>query len=198
MFEVCAHRWMDLSEPGFGVALLNDGKYGHSCDGNVMGISLLRSPKFPDPDADMGVQEFTYSLMVHDGDWRAGGVDLQAQALNAPLIGSPLPPDRTGQVRQRWAPVTIGRSGAIGVAVAALKCAEDAGDGRRLICRLVETHGGRGQATVEWHLPVGAVEGVDLLERAMDVEGLSHDVTARCSTVPLGAFQIVTLAATLV
>ena len=53
-FEVCAHRWADLSEPGYGVALLNDCKYGYDVHGNVMRLSLLRAPTWPDPDADRG------------------------------------------------------------------------------------------------------------------------------------------------
>ncbi|MHC4579794.1 MAG: alpha-mannosidase, partial [Planctomycetota bacterium] len=142
MYEVCAHTWMDLSEPGFGVALLNDGKYGHSCDGNVMGLTLLRSSKFPDPEADMGAHEFTYSLMLHAGNWRAAGVDREAHALNAPLRALPLAPGRAGTLPRRWAPFEIGGEGSAGVVVSAVKRAE-ADD--RLIVRLVETHGGRAE-----------------------------------------------------
>ncbi|MBW8727789.1 MAG: alpha-mannosidase, partial [Inquilinus limosus] len=73
-FEVPGHRFADLSEPGFGVAILNDGKYGHSALGNVLGLSLLRAPIYPDPLADEGVQEFTYAILPHAGDWHEGGV----------------------------------------------------------------------------------------------------------------------------
>ena len=66
-FEVCAHRFADLSEPGYGVALLNDGKYGHSARDNVLGISLLRGPLYPDPLADEGEHRFTYSLFPAPG-----------------------------------------------------------------------------------------------------------------------------------
>jgi alpha-mannosidase len=67
------------------VALLNDGKYGHSAKGNVVGISLLRSPLYPDPFADEGEHRFTYSLFPHPGDWTSAGVAREAFALNAPL-----------------------------------------------------------------------------------------------------------------
>ena len=73
-FEVCAHRFADLSEPGYGVALLNDGKYGHSVHDNVLGLSLLRGPLYPDPLADEGEHRFTYSLFPHAGDWTEAGV----------------------------------------------------------------------------------------------------------------------------
>ncbi|MDQ3793432.1 MAG: alpha-mannosidase, partial [Actinomycetota bacterium] len=87
-FEVSAHRYCDLSEPGYGVALLNDGKYGHSARGNVLGISLLRSPLYPDPLADEGEHRFTYSLLPHPGDWTEAGVTREAFALNSPLFAA--------------------------------------------------------------------------------------------------------------
>ncbi|MDQ3658798.1 MAG: alpha-mannosidase, partial [Actinomycetota bacterium] len=85
-FEVSAHRFCDLSEPDYGVALLNDGKYGHSVKDNVLGISLLRGPLYPDPRADEGFHAFTYSLFPHPGDWTQGGVVGEAFALNSPLV----------------------------------------------------------------------------------------------------------------
>ncbi len=78
-FEVAAHRFVDLAEQGFGVALLNDGKYGHHALGNEVGISLLRSPVNPDSLADEGAQSFTYALLPHSGDWLTGGVLAEAE-----------------------------------------------------------------------------------------------------------------------
>ena len=62
-FEVAGHRFVDLSEQGYGVALLNDGKYGHHAVGSELGLTLLRSPVYPDPLADEGEQGFTYALL---------------------------------------------------------------------------------------------------------------------------------------
>ena len=64
-FEVPAQRWADLSEPDFGVALLNDSKYGYACYGSELSLSLLRSPKDPDPLADIGDHHFAYALLPH-------------------------------------------------------------------------------------------------------------------------------------
>jgi alpha-mannosidase len=64
-FEVCGHHWADLSEYGFGVALMNDSKYGYACHGNVLRLSLLRSSKQPDAEADMGSHRFKYCLAPH-------------------------------------------------------------------------------------------------------------------------------------
>jgi alpha-mannosidase len=95
-YEVAGHRFADLSESGFGVALLNDGKYGHDVLGNVMGLSLLRSPVFPDLLADEGKQRFTYALLPHEGDWFEGGVLAEAEDLNQPLLVT------AAKVDDRW------------------------------------------------------------------------------------------------
>ncbi len=65
-FEVAGHKWADLSDAGHGVSLLNDCKYGYSVSDGSLSLSLLRAPTYPDPEADMGVHEFTYSILVHD------------------------------------------------------------------------------------------------------------------------------------
>jgi alpha-mannosidase len=88
-YEVSGHRFADLSEPDYGVALLNDAKYGYSAHGNLLTLSLLRSPLYPDPGADEGSHAFTYSLFPHRGDWTEGNVVAEAFALNSPLIAVP-------------------------------------------------------------------------------------------------------------
>jgi alpha-mannosidase len=85
-FEVAGHRFGFLSEPGYGVALLNDGRYGYHAHGNELGLSLLRSPVYPDPLADEGEQIFTYSLYPFAGDWVHAGLLAEADDLNRPLL----------------------------------------------------------------------------------------------------------------
>src|SRR3954451_21929168 len=84
-YEVPGHRFADLSEHGFGAAVLTDSKYGYSCYANELRISLLRAPKSPDPDADMGTHDFAYALFPHDGGWREAGVLAEAMRFNAPI-----------------------------------------------------------------------------------------------------------------
>ncbi|HZC85182.1 MAG TPA: glycoside hydrolase family 38 C-terminal domain-containing protein, partial [Rubrobacter sp.] len=152
-FEVCAHRFADLSEPGYGVSLLNDGKYGHSARDNVLGISLLKSPLYPDPLADEGEHRFTYSLFPHPGDWTEVGVTREAFALNSPLIVA----------MTEGAPSEYGFVVVEGVelALGSLKRAED---GRGVIVRLYEPHGARGPATLRFASGVGRAERLNLLE----------------------------------
>ncbi|KAL5009992.1 hypothetical protein ScPMuIL_012297 [Solemya velum] len=85
-FEVCGHKWADLSEYGFGVAMLNDSKYGYSARDNVMWLSLLKASKAPDAKADMGTHHFTYGIMPHTGNLQDSGVIQQAYNLNNPLV----------------------------------------------------------------------------------------------------------------
>ena len=85
-FEVCAHKWVDVSEDGYGVSLLNDCKYGHSIDEKGMALTLLKSSSHPNPVADIEVHEFTYSLMPHVGGWREAGTPEQAYRLNVPVL----------------------------------------------------------------------------------------------------------------
>lgn len=87
-FEVCAQRWADLSEGGYGVSLLNDSKYGYDVLGNVLRLTLLRGTEQPDPEADQGPHDFKYSLLPHLGDWRQGETVKQAAQLNIPLVTS--------------------------------------------------------------------------------------------------------------
>ncbi|XP_064312863.1 alpha-mannosidase 2C1 isoform X3 [Phalacrocorax carbo] len=89
-FEVWAHKWLDLSEHGFGVALLNDCKYGASAHGNVLSLSLLRAPKSPDATADITHHQFTYAVMPHLGSFQDASVIQCAYNLNFPLHAVPV------------------------------------------------------------------------------------------------------------
>ena len=86
MFEVPALHWGDLSDSQHGLSILNDCKYGYDAKGNVIRLTLLRSPDYPDPHADEGLHEFTYALYPHRGDWKAGETERRGYELNFPLI----------------------------------------------------------------------------------------------------------------
>jgi alpha-mannosidase len=134
-FEVPAHRFADLSEPGFGVALLNNGKYGHSIKGNTLGLSLLRAPIYPDPMADEGEQSFVFSLMPHSGAWNEGGVREEALDLNQPLLAT----RASGIAAGVQTPIAV--SG-VAAGLGGLKATED---GSALVLRVYEPAGGRGR-----------------------------------------------------
>jgi len=159
-FEVCGQKWADLSEGDYGVALLNDCKYGYDIFGNVMRLSLLRAPTSPDPVADRGHHEFTYSLLPHRGDFREGQVIQQAYALNIPLRVVPTDA-HPGALPAKQSFFSTDRPG---VLVEAIKKAEKE---NAIIVRLYEANGTRGTTTLTTTLPVKEAYTADLMERTL-------------------------------
>jgi alpha-mannosidase len=192
-FEVPGHAWMDVAEPGFGVAILDDGRYGRSAiagaRGATLGLSLLKSPLFPDPNCDRGAHAFTCAIMPHAGDWRAAGVDHAADCLREPMRVLPLKAGRKGALRGAWAPFDVLAAQPMRVETSAWKPAED---GRGRILRLVETRGARGDVQVFWNIDAKRVTTVDLLERPLAREGLAHSPGA-ATMLRMQPFEIVTL-----
>ncbi|MEI7984603.1 MAG: alpha-mannosidase [Armatimonadota bacterium] len=138
-FEVCAQKWVDLSEGDLGVALINDGKYGHDIHGNIMRMSLLRAPKAPDPMCDMGVHRFSYVLLPHFGPYNYADVVHASYAHNAPIRYVFIEPT-SGSAGQMDPLVTCDDRN---IVIETVKKAEDSDD---LIVRLYECHNSRGHA----------------------------------------------------
>ncbi|HEY4381746.1 MAG TPA: glycoside hydrolase family 38 C-terminal domain-containing protein, partial [Acidobacteriaceae bacterium] len=91
-FEVPALRWADLGDATAGLSILNDSKYGYDAAGNTLRITLLRSPTWPDPDADQGTQHFVYELYPHTGSWKQAETVHRAYELNTPLTAMQVMP----------------------------------------------------------------------------------------------------------
>jgi len=167
-FEVCAQKWADLSEAGYGVALLNDCKYGYDIHGNIMRLSLLRSPSAPDPQADRGHHRFTYSLFPHPGDFREAGVIEEAYALNAPLTCREIPAC-AGNLPAQAAFFSTDRPGVV------LEVVKQAEDGDGIILRLYEAFGSRGPLRIRTLLPVREVVLTDMLENDQAILGIDPE-----------------------
>ncbi len=177
-FEVCAHRWADYAEPDYGVALLNDSKYGYAAHGNVMRLSLLRAPKSPDPQADMGNHAFRYALLPHTGTAMEAGVIEAGYSFNNPLLVYPTQAEPTSQ---SFFQVTGGS-----LVLDTVKKAEDS---QALILRMYEAHGKRGTARISSTLPVTRVAQCNLLETDDHVLQWDQDGVAVAYT----PFQLITL-----
>jgi alpha-mannosidase len=178
-FEVPGHKWIDLSEHGFGVSVLNDSKYGFSTLGHTMRISLLRATKSPDPVADMGPHWFTYALYPHAGSWREAGTAAQALALNIPLFWARGPAQAAAQT-------ALVATDDPNLVLDTLKRSED---GAGLVLRLYEAHGARGTARVQVALPFLSASHCNILE---DVLGPAK-VTGGVIEVPYGPYKIISL-----
>jgi alpha-mannosidase len=179
-FEVCGHRWADLSEAGYGASLLNDAKYGWDARGSVLRLTLLRGPEWPDPDADRGRHEFTYSLLPHGGDWRAGETVRRAWELNVPVVCAPAGASAVGRTpAESRSFLAIEGPGVL----EALKRAEN-GDG--WIVRVSEPHGGRGRVMVRVPRKLARVEACNHVEEGSEPVG--HDGAA--FHFPILPFQV--------
>jgi len=143
-FEVPALRWADLSNATQGFSLLNDSKYGYDAKDNVLRLSLLRAPEWPDPHADEGKHEFTYSLYPHAKDWKSAMTVHRGYELNYPLL-TYATPAHTGTLP---ATHSFFSSDANGTVITAVKQAEDGND---LLLRMYEWEGK--PATVKLSLP---------------------------------------------
>jgi alpha-mannosidase len=190
-FEVCAQRWADLSEAGFGVALLNDCKYGYDTvstgtsrtpGGQTLRLSLLRAPTAPDPLCDRGRHRFTYALLPHAGDLTQ--VIAAGYALGAPLeVRSPAP----GAAGRRPAEHSLIRVSDPGFVIETVKAADD---GRGVIVRGYESLGGRRRVRLSPGVPCTAAVRTDLLERDGDDVGVDDDGAIE---LPVRPFELVTL-----
>jgi alpha-mannosidase len=175
-YEVPGHRFADLSEHGFGVALLTDCKYGYSTYGGDMRISLLRSPEVPDPQADIGSHAFAYAVMPHAGGWREAGVVAEAARFETPI---------------RWARGTAQPRSLFDLADPnlVLDTVKRAEDSDALVLRMYEAHGARGEARLRLGLPFGEVLECNLLEDA----GEPLSVEDGAIVVPYRPHQIISL-----
>jgi alpha-mannosidase len=180
-FEVSALQWGDLSDSSHGFSLLNASKYGYDAKGNVIRLSLLRSPEWPDPHADEGFHEFTYSLYPHPGDWKEGGTERQGYQLNYPLMAVPaathegvLPPSHS--FVQVDAPNVV------------LSDAKKAEDGGGVVVHFYEFAGERAQVHLQLPAPATRAAETDLMEKELQPLPLEND--GRQITVPTRPYEI--------
>ena len=156
MFECCAHQWVDLSEADYGVAILNNCKYGHDIAGNLMRITLMRGPICPDPKGDIGEQDFVYSLYPHAGSWSDAGVGREARKLNQPLAAIFCAAGNGECAEGSYLSVS-----APNVTLEAYKAAQD---GKGIILRVNETEQRRTQAFITLSFTPAKVYETNLME----------------------------------
>ena len=181
-FEVSAHKWADLSEGDYGVAILNDCKYGYSIEDNVMTISLLKAATYPNPTADREVHTFTYSLYPHSGDFRSGGVVKEGYKLNMPLVVDTVGKNN-GVIADN---MTLLESGNENVVIETIKKAED---DNSVIARMYDAYNQKCNAEIKVNFDFKEVWICDMLEN--NIEKLEPcDNTVK---VPVSNFEIVTL-----
>lgn len=187
-FEVCAHRWIHVGEPGFGVAVCSDSTYGHDAystpkpGGGITTTirpSLVRGTEFPDPHADIGTHRFQFDIRtgaeIGDAINTGYAVHLPLRSLTG---ASPVEP-------------LVERSGDDAVIIESVKLAEDrSGD---VVLRLYESRGGRATSQLSLSFNTSCVVETDLLERPIDRAQAIRELGSRTIDLELRPFQIVTL-----
>ncbi len=182
-FEVPALRWADLSDANGGLSLLNASKYGHDCKGNVLRLSLLRSPEWPDPHADEGRHEFTYALYPHGADWKHAATPRRGYELNYPLIPIFVGVSHAGRLPPTY---SFARLDADNVTLTAIKKAED---DDALVFRFFEWAGRAAQ--VRLHLPAGATQAWET--NLMEAPDRELPIAAGMVTLPTKPYEIKTV-----
>ena len=175
-FEVYSHKWVDISEPGYGVSLLNDCKYGHNTEGSTLKLTMLKCGTYPNPEADQGMHVFTYSLVPHVGDFRSAGIIREAYALNQPLLATQA--EGNGSLPDDFSLVSCDQKA---VMVETVKKAE-ADNG--MIVRMYESFGSKCKANITVAPGFQKAYLCDLMELPFD---------NNCVTLPVSNFEIITL-----
>lgn len=197
-FEVCAHKWADLSDATYGVAVLNDCKYGYAIHGNVMRLSLLRSPKSPDANADMGVNKFKYAIFPHAGGINADVVKA-GYAFNHPLQPCYAEYDAIVETEDVFGSVTL--EGNPNLIIGAIKRHEDdkdvskgflpvRQDGNNIIVRVYDSLGGRAKGKLNCEWGIKSAHRVNILEDDLEELDVNDDGTS--VDIEHKAFEIVT------
>lgn len=155
--EICAHKWVDLSQRDYGVALMNDCKYGYKVMDNTIDLNLLRSSEFPGVNADYGTHNFTYSIYPHKGDHVTGQVAKEAYELNIPL-NSIAGTKNNIELPHEKAFIQIDNENVI---IEAIKKAED---DNSLVIRLYENSNSTSNAKIHFGFDVKSVQLVDIME----------------------------------
>ncbi|WEW59996.1 Glycoside hydrolase, 38 vacuolar alpha mannosidase [Emydomyces testavorans] len=167
-FEVCCHKWADLSESDYGVSILNDSKYGFATSGNLMRLSLLRAPKAPDANADIGRHHIRYAIMPHSGalDYRTVRAGYN---FNNPLTVLAQSGTEADDLF-----TAIRLTGSPNLILDTIKRGEDDEDvsrgelerrpGKSIILRIYDSMGGKSRGTIEVTLPIKKVYKCNVLE----------------------------------
>ncbi|AFZ19951.1 alpha-mannosidase [Allocoleopsis franciscana] len=188
-WEVSALHWADIGDTEYGVSLLNDCKYGYDAQASQLRLTLLRSPCWPDSEADRGIHQFTYVLYPHNGSWQSAGTVQRGYELNIPLIvlnNSPVeicshkPLQPMGQLLDLQAPNLV---------LMAFKQSEDASG--QWIIRCYECEGASADLSLKSDLDLAIAHSVDLLERPIQTcEPLSSEQTFKIAPWKIATFAL--------
>ena len=181
-FEVCAQKWADISDDGYGVSIINDCKYGHSAEGSTLKLSLLKCATMPNPKADKERHTFRYSIIPHEGSFKTAGTIRAAQLFNSPLTAIPVS-RHDGTLPESYSLISCNREN---IMIDTVKKAED---DDALIIRAYESFDRRTNATFTVGFDAKKAYICDMLEN----EEKEIPVVDGKFTVEMSNFEIVTV-----
>lgn len=181
-FEVCGHKWVDLSDDGYGISLLTDSKYGFDAQYQHLGVSLIKSATDPYETADQGNHQFTYSLYCHAQTWKEAKTQEEARQLNIPCLA----------VRQEQKTLPEGswvNCQERNICLETLKKAETDGS---IIMRAYEFENRQTTTVLKFSQPIQHVQICDLLENPIETVALDndHEVTVVFKPYEIHTFKI--------
>jgi len=184
-FEVCGHKWADLSENARGISLLNDCKYGYSVKDGNLSLTLLKAGKYPNTDADMGTHRFTYSIYPHSGRWQDASTIQMAYNLNVPLQ-SAVCAQTTGTAAREF---SLASSSCGNCFIEVMKQAED---GNGTILRIYENKNSKGKTTIRLGFAPQRIFECDLLENNLtEIEHQNHEFEFMLKPFEIKTFRII-------
>ncbi|MGN0295308.1 MAG: alpha-mannosidase [Lachnospiraceae bacterium] len=157
-FEVCAHKWLDVSEDNYGISVLNDCKYGYSVHDSVIGLTMLKSSTYPNPEADRGHHTFSYSFCPHIGDFRIGGTVAKAYAFNNPCRAV------VKQEKTEKGTASVKSLISVDVPNVVIEAVKKAEDDESLIVRCYECFNRRSKVTMKVDAAITGASVINLLE----------------------------------
>ena len=179
-FEVCAQKWGDLSEEGYGVSILNNCKYGYSASGSEMSLTLIKCGTYPNPEADQGVHTFTYSLYPHKDSFKQGGTINEAYLLNRPL--EVVSAKGAGKLPSEYSLISCDSPNII---IETVKAAEN---GKGIIVRLYDAWDKKSAPILNFGFDAEEIYLCDMMEQPVAKIGSGNSVKLNVSN-----FEIITL-----
>lgn len=179
-FEVCAHKWADLSETDYGVSILNNCKYGYSALGNEMTLTLIKCGTYPNPEADQGLHEFTYSIYPHKDDFKKGGTVNESYLLNRPFELAMS--EGSGELPSCYSLIECDAENVV------VETVKEAENGNGIVVRMYENWNKKTNATLKLGFDAKKISISDMLENPIEEIGRGNTVN-----VKLKNFEILTL-----
>lgn len=170
-FEVCGHKWVDVAQEDYGLSVLNDCKYGHNVEDNIIGLTLIKSGIQPNETTDQEEHYFTYSIFPHKGSWQQAGTAMMAYQMNVPLYGKRVEPSQSTEQeegskvcgnKELYHEESFFRVDQAHVFMETVKRAEDSGE---LVLRLYSNENRTSTCQISSYLPFESVDSANLMEK---------------------------------